>query len=559
MFVLGISSFFHDSAAVLLKNGKMLCAFEEERFSRIKHDNSFPTQSVEACLAYANLKIEDIKCVAYYEKPLRKFERILETFARTYPYSIKKFASTILDWSGGKLSIEATIRKKLGYTGEIYFYSHHLSHAASSFYTSPYKDAAVLVVDGVGEYETTSLWRGSDADIKLINTINFPNSLGLFYSTITAFLGFRVNNDEYKVMGLAAYGEPRYVDSLRSVIKIAGDGSFTLDMRFFAFEYGEQMWTSRLEKILGKPRKHRETIEQIHKDIACSLQKVTEEVYMGLLRELHKQTNNSNLCIGGGVALNVVANGKVTEETPFNSVYVFGPAGDSGAAVGAAVLAHREVNKKASVRQGVPSLSLGLEYSNEEIEEELKESECRYSIYSEDDLISKVAEELNNGSIVAWFQERMEFGPRALGNRSILAHPGFKDMKQKINTVKNREDFRPFAVSVLREYVDNVFSCNVDVPYMNICLTARESYKKRISSVVHKDGTTRVQTVDKSNGDYFELLQAFYRLSGLPCVLNTSFNVNGEPIVESPRQAISAFKDSEIEYLAIGSFLVCKR
>lgn len=559
MYILGISAYFHDSAAALLKDGELICAFEEERFTRVKHDNSFPSKAAKACLAYGGISIEEVSHIAYYEKPLRKFERILETFARTYPRTVDLFARTISEWSSGKLAVENTIRKELGYTGEVRFYPHHLSHAAAAYYTSPYEDAAVLVVDGVGEYETTSLWTAEKGKLKLLDTIQFPNSLGLLYSTITAFLGFRVNNDEYKVMGLAAYGKPTHTKELYSLVRMYTDGSFALRSHFFAFEYSERMWSKRLEKLIGTPREPHEEIEQRHKDIAHSLQKVTEEVYMRLLRELHRRAPAQNVCVGGGVALNVVANGKIKEETPFKNAHIFGPAGDSGAAVGAALLAHSEVSKEALKTRAL-QLTLGSEYSDMEIKKALEKSGCAYShMSSEEELLTRIAQKLREGMVVAWFQDRMEFGPRALGSRSILAHPGAAGMKDKLNKIKGREGFRPFALSILQETTKEVFGESIEAPHMNMCLEAQDEHKEGISAVVHEDGTTRVQTVDERNGKYFRLIKEFERQCGLPCVLNTSFNIAGEPIVESPQQAIESFKKSKLDVLAIGNFLVRKK
>lgn len=561
MYILGISAFYHDSAACLLKDGRLICAVEEERFTRLKHDNHFPSKAIDFCLETGGISGEDLDYVSYYEKPLLKFERILETFVRTYPRSLAPFLKAIPEWVGEKIKVENIIRKQLNFKGKIFFIPHHLSHAAATFYPSSLKKSAILTVDGIGEYQTTGLWFGEKEQIKPLKSIDFPNSVGLLYSTFTAFLGFRVNNDEYKMMGLAAYGKPKHVNKIYQIIDIKEDGSFKLDMRYFAFRESFQMWSAKFESLLGRPRKPEGKITKRHKDLAASVQKVTEEIYFKILRHLYKLTGSRNLCIGGGVALNSLVNGKIYKETPFKNVYIFGPAGDGGACVGAALFAyHNILNKKG--RSKITKLYLGTEYSNKEIEKVLKKKGLKYTKFdSGEKLINEVAELLDKGKIIGWFQGRMEFGPRALGARSILAKPFPERMKDEVNKIKRREKFRPFAGSVLQDKAHELFEVpgkNHLSPFMNFVFKVKDNKKKKISAIVHRDGTCRIQTVNKKDGPYYYLIKQFYKETGIPCILNTSFNLAGEPIVENPHQSIDDFLKTEMDYLAIGDFLVSK-
>jgi len=429
MYILGISAFFHDSAAVLIKNGQIVFASEEERFSRIKHDNSFPFKAIKASLLHENILINDISYVAYYEKPLLKFERILQTIVETYPFSLQPFLKAMPEWFSEKIKVQHIIKKRVGYKGKIFFFPHHLSHASASYYPSPFAESAVLTMDAIGEYQTTGLWYAKGTTIMPLKIIDFPHSLGLLYSTFTAFLGFRVNEDEYKVMGLAAYGKPKFLNKIHEIVDIKSDGSFHLDMRFFGFRESFQMWSKKFEHLFGKPRKPRDVINQKHKDLAASIQAVTERVYFKILNHLYSLTKTKNLCIGGGVALNALANGKIYEKTPFKNLYVFGAAGDSGGALGATLFTYRSLSIKPPRRwpkdsSEVKSLSLGSSYSNNEIQAILKQYKLRYQKFeNEDKLLDTVSSLLNKGYIIGWFQGRMEFGPRALGNRSILAKP----------------------------------------------------------------------------------------------------------------------------------------
>ncbi len=561
MYILGISSFYHDSAACLIKDGEILNAVEEERFSRIKHDNEFPSEAVAFCLKDAGISITDVDYVAYYEKPLLKFERILQTFVETYPFSLAPFIKSIPEWINRKIKVEHIIKKELGFNGKVFFVPHHLSHAAAAFYTSPYKKAAILTVDGTGEYQTTGLWEGNENKISGLKKIDFPSSLGLLYSTFTSFLGFRVNNDEYKVMGLAAYGKPIYKREIYKTIDVKKDGSFALDMKYFTFRESFQMWSKKLKKLFGEPRKPGARITKRDKNLAASVQEVTEEIYFKMLNHLFELTKTRNLCVSGGVGLNSLANGKIYDNTPFKKVSIFGPAGDGGTSLGAALFVYHGVLKK-KPRKEISNVLLGSEYSNEQIEESIQESGLKFTYYKkEEDLIRKTVNLLNNNKIIGWFQGKMEFGPRALGSRSILAKPAPRNMKTEVNKIKRREQFRPFAGSVLQENTHEFFEVperNHLSPFMNFVFQTKEDRKDKISAIVHKDGTCRIQTVSKENGRYYRLIKKFYKKTGTPCILNTSFNIKGEPIVETPEQAIQNLLRTKIDYLVIGDYLIYK-
>ena len=561
MYILGISAFYHDSAAVLIHDGRILCAAEEERFSRIKHDHSFPEKAIHFCFAQAGISAVDLDSIAYYEKPLLKFERILDNFVATYPFSFIPFVKGIPEWLGSKIQVEKIIRRTTGFSGRIFFVPHHMSHGASTFYPSPFEEAAIVTIDGVGEYQTTGIWHGKGTKITRLKHIHFPHSLGLFYSAITAYLGFRVNDDEYKVMGLAAYGAPSFKDKLYQLISVKEDGSFQLNLEYFSFPYRSQMWSKRFESLLGKARKPEDPVDKRHMDIAATAQYVTEDAYFKILNHAHHLTGSSNICISGGVGLNALANGKLYAKTPFTHAYIFGPAGDSGGALGAALYAYHGLLGGAA-RTEVRDLGLGSSYSNEEIESALKKNGVHYrNIENESELIRETATLLHDGNIIGWFQGRMEFGPRALGARSILARPYPSSMKDKVNKIKIRELFRPFAGSILEERVRDYFTVTQtdrSFPFMNFCFSAIAEKCDKISAIVHADGSTRIQTVASDGGRYRRLIERYDELTGCPCILNTSFNLKGEPIVETPQQAIEDFLKTEMDTLVIGNFIVEK-
>lgn len=558
MYILGISAFYHDSAAVLIKDGKVICAAEEERFTRIKHDNSFPAKAIDFCLQQGGISPGKLTAVAYYEKPLLKFERIVHTFVATYPRSLIPFLKGIPEWLDHKIKVEHTIKKKLKFNGKVFFIPHHLSHASATFYPSSFQKAAILTVDGVGEYQTTGLWYGDSLTITPLKHIDFPHSLGLLYSTFTAFLGFKVNEDEYKVMGLSAYGKPSYIYEIYKLIEVKEDGSFKLNMAYFSFRERFRMWNGAFEKLFGKPRLPHESVTKRDRDLAASIQKVTEEIYFKILNFLYRLTKTPSVSIGGGVALNALANGKIYKETAFKNVYILGPAGDSGGALGAALYTYHNIFGKKK-RNAITSLSFGPSYTEEEIRLCLSQYALKYEKYEEDDLVEKVASLLAHNNIVGWFHGRMEFGPRALGARSILANPKHAYMKEKVNKVKRREQFRPFAGSVLQEYVHEYFEVpekNYKSSFMNFCFKVKESKRDEIAAIVHKDNSCRVQTVNEADGRYYKLIKAFYELTDVPCILNTSFNLKGEPLVEHPRQALDDFVKTEMDYLVLDDFIV---
>ncbi len=561
MYILGISSYYHDSAAALIRNGKVLCAFEEERFTRIKHDNSFPYNAAIHCLKEFNLKISDINFIGYYEKPLLKFERIIDTFVQTYPKSLTPFIKGMPEWLDYKIKIENIIRKKLKFKNDIFYIPHHMSHAAASYFPSPFKKAAVLTIDGVGEYETTVLWKATGNQLKSLKNINFPHSLGLFYSTFTSFLGFKVNNDEYKMMGLAAYGKPAYVNKILKTIDIKNDGSFKLNLKFYSFRESFKMWSPMFEKEFGKPRKYGGKITERDRNLAASVQAVTEMIYFRILSYLHSLTDCDNLCLGGGVALNSLANGRIYANTLFKEIYNFGAAGDDGAAIGAALCVYKSVLNKPG-REQISNLCLGSSFRNDYIENILKDSCVKYKKFeSEEKLLDSCVDKLVKDNILGWFQGKMEFGPRALGSRSIIANPKHNKMKSFVNLIKRREKFRPFAGSVLKENVQDLFEIPKtfsNFPFMNFCFCVKENKKSLISAIVHRDNTCRIQMVNREDGRYYKLIKKFYKSTGIPCILNTSFNVDGEPIVENPRQALKDFLSNPIDHLVIGDFIVSK-
>lgn len=560
MRILGVSAYYHDSAAVLIEDGKMIVAIEEERFARIKHYNSFPYDAIKFCLESRGLKPSDIDYVAYYEKPLLKFERILETFLDTYPHLLKTFLRGIPEWFDHKIKVGSTLRK-LGFKKKIFYVPHHYSHASASYLTSPFKEAAILTVDAIGEWQTTGLWRGNGNNIVPLKKMDFPLSLGLLYSTFTAYLGFRVNEDEYKVMGLAAYGKPVYADKIRSLMDIKSDGSFRLDPKYFALREGfHDIYRGRFGEKFGPPRMPKEKIEKRHADLAASIQEITEEVYFKMLNHLHSITGSENLCLAGGVALNALANGRIYNKTSFKNIYIFGAAGDSGAALGAALYVNNSF--LGARRQIIKSLYLGSKYGNSQIEASIKEYGLKYKKFSSEKvLIDRAARLLSQGKIIGWFQERCEYGPRALGNRSILAKPNPKSMKDKMNVIKRREPFRPFAGSILQTEVHKYFDVpekNHWSPFMTACFKVKKERRDDLAAIVHADGTCRIQTVSKVNGRYYALIKKFQKLTGIACIMNSSFNVMGEPIVETPQQAIEDFVANRIDSLFIGDYEISK-
>jgi carbamoyltransferase len=561
MYILGISCYYHDAAACLLKNGKIVAAAEEERFTKVKHDNSFPINAIEYCLKAAGIAAKDLRCIAFYEKPLVKFERILQTFVETYPAGYISFWKMVPTWVNEKLRIRSIIKKKVNYKGDVLFVDHHTSHAASAFFVSPFKEAAIMTVDGVGEWVTASLKIGKDNKILPLKEIHFPSSLGLLYSTITAYLGFKVNDDEYKVMGLASYGKPKYYKKFRKLIDIKDDGSFELNMKYFDYRTKSRMWSKELEKLFGHPRKPNEKITKRHADIASTLQKITEEVYFKMANHLYEITKLKNLCIAGGVGLNCIANGKLFDKTPFKHVFVQPQAGDGGGALGAAYFVwHQLHNQKRNFE--MEHAYYGPEFSNEYIKDLLEKNRVEYEFLNDKELVEQIAKALAKNKVVGWFRGRMEWGPRALGNRSILANPKPKWMKDRVNEIKRREPFRPFAGSVLQQHVHEYFEVPEkfhNSPFMLFAFRVKAGKRKNIEAITHVDGTCRIQTVSKKqNPIYYDLINAFKEITGIPVILNTSFNLKGEPIVCKPEEAYADFEKTNMNYLVLGNYVIEK-
>ena len=591
--ILGISAFYHDSAAAILVDGKILAAAQEERFTRKKHDSSYPFNAVEYVLKFSELKLSEIDYIVFYEKPFLKFERLLETYVAFAPRGFKQFTKSMPAWLREKLFQKNLLLKLLkehdkSFNDEkkIYFSEHHLSHAASAFFPSPFKDAIVLTADGVGEWATTTVAVGNESDLSIKKEIHFPHSLGLLYSAFTFYCGFKVNSGEYKLMGLAPYGEPKYANLIKDkLIDIKSDGSFKLSQDYFDYATGLKMTNEKFHKLFGQsPRdSKKEKLTQFHMDIASSIQNVTEEVMVSMAVALKKEFNIKNLCLAGGVALNCVANGKILQKKIFENVWVQPAAGDAGGSLGAALaLWHLELKKKrVEYKDNMQGSYLGPSYSDEEIEQELNNLNAKFQVLNENEIIEKTSESLKNGDAVGWFQGRMEFGPRALGGRSILGDPRSPTMQKNLNLkVKYRESFRPFAPSVLREDLDKWFNMNVDSPYMllvaeileNKKITMNDEEKKLfgieklnikrsdIPAVTHVDYSARIQTVHKdTNPKYYSLIKKFKEKTNCSVLINTSFNVRGEPIVNTPKDAFNCFMGTELDKLVIGNFFLDKK
>lgn len=588
--ILGISAFYHDSAAALVADGVVVAAAQEERFSRRRHDPAFPAQAVKYCLHQVSAGLSDVSAIAYYEDPALKFRRVLATLAGTAPRGFASFRETLPEWLYWKARAADTVRQELakldvGKVPEIICRKHHESHAASAFLASPYESAAVLCIDGVGEWATTTLWHGQDRSLRPIAEIRFPHSLGLLYSAFTYFCGFKVDSGEYKLMGLAPYGEPRYVQVIRDkLIDLKPDGSFRLDMRYFEYLRGQAMTGRGFERLFGGPRRLPESpLTEREFDLAASVQEVTEEAVLRLARTARQLTGEARLCLAGGVALNCVANGKVIDREVFNEVWIQPAAGDAGGALGAAlVVAAERGATRVHLVGGHDAMSgalLGPAYTDEEIGAFLDANHIPYKRLDSDALVHRVAAELADGKIVGWFQGRMEFGPRALGARSILGDPRDPAMQSAMNLkIKFRESFRPFAPSVLADQAHRYFNLKQQSPYMLVVAQVADEQRMKVTApstatgldllrlqrstvpaVTHVDLSARVQTVtEQENPAYHQLLTAFHQLTGCPVLVNTSFNVRGEPIVNTPQDAYACFMRTNIDLLAMGGFLLEK-
>ena len=590
--ILGISAFYHDSAACILKDGKIIAAAQEERFTRVKHDPSYPHNSIEFVLKYANLKLSEVDQIVFFEKPFLKFERLLETYVAFAPKGFLSFAKAMPLWIKEKLFQKNLLFNKLknhdhNYKSDknIFFSDHHLSHAASAFFPSPFDEAVVLTADGVGEWATTTVAVGKKNNLEIKKEIQFPHSLGLLYSAFTYYSGFKVNSGEYKLMGLAPYGSPIYEDKIKQLLDLKEDGTFRLDQKYFDYATGLTMTNEKFNKLFGqKPRNpQNENITQFHMDIAASIQKVTEEIMIKLAKSIQNEYGIGNLCLAGGVAVNCVANGKILKEKIFDNIWIQPAAGDAGGSLGAALaLWHIDQGNIRTVNliDDMKGSYLGTEYNQEEIERELKATGANFETLNYGELIDKTANYLSNEKAIGWFQGRMEFGPRALGARSILGDPRSDKMQKNLNLkVKYRESFRPFAPSVLREDLSQWFDMNIDSPYMLLVANINPNKKiemndeqknlfgidklniKRsdIPAVTHVDYSARVQTVTKNtNNRYYDLISKFKEKTGCPVIVNTSFNVRGEPIVNTPTDAFNCFMATDLDYLVIGDCILDK-
>ena len=598
MYILGISCFFHDSSAALIKDGEIIVAVQEERFTRKKHDNSFPLYSIYYCLNSQKIDLNDITNIIYYEKPLLTFERLLETYLETSPRGLRSFIASMQVWLKEKIFLKSRIKEELikiqkklkpseeAVVPKLLFSEHHLSHAASAFYPSPFKNSAILCMDAVGEWATTSAWLGKDKKIKLLWEINFPHSLGLLYSAFTFYCGFKVNSGEYKLMGLAPYGSPRFSNKIKNnLIDIKEDGTFRLDMSYFKYHRGFRMTSNKFHKLFGsEPRSIKEPIEQFHMDLAASIQEVTEEIVIALAKTIKNETGASNLCLAGGVALNCVANGKLIREKLFDNVWIQPASGDAGSSVGGALLTYYEYHnrpRKIDKNDSMKGSYLGPKYSNQEIKNYLKSINASFKTIEEETIFDEIARLIKEGNVIGWFSGPMEFGPRALGARSIIGDPRNPKMQSIMNLkIKYRESFRPFAPSVLEEEVSNQFEIDTKSPYMLLVAQIKKENRKKLTkedselkgfkklntirsnvpSITHVDFSSRIQTVSsKTNPRYYNLIKAFKDLTNCSTIINTSFNVRGEPIVCSPKDAFRCFMRTEMDVLVLENQVLYKK
>ena len=592
MNILGISAFYHDSAASLVINGEIMAAAQEERFTRKKHDANYPTQAIQFCLNQASLKLSDIDYVVFYDKPFLKFERLIETYMNFAPKGFLSFQKALPLWIKEKLFQKQLLKDYLqkeepdfDWKNKLLFSEHHMSHASSAFYPSPFEEALVLTMDGVGEWTTTSVAIGKGNKLEIVKEIHFPHSIGLLYSAFTYYTGFKVNSGEYKVMGLAPYGEPLYTDLiLEHLVDLKEDGSFCLDQKYFDYCTGLTMTNSHFHKLFGgAPRKESEPLTQKHMDLAASVQKAIETIILKLTKALHKEYNIDNLCLAGGVALNCVANGKILKQGHFKNIWIQPAAGDAGGALGAALCGSYQFNNEPRKLNSMDSMKgslLGPSFSQTSIEESLSALGAKFEVLSEEELILKTSQALQESKTVGWFQGPMEFGPRALGNRSIIADPRSSNMQKTLNLkIKFRESFRPFAPSILRHHLNEWFDMNCDSPYMLLVTDVQKAKQKptsleeqklfgieklnvrrsEIPAVTHVDYSARVQTVhQETNKKYFSLIDHFYKSTGCPVIINTSFNIRGEPIVCTPQDAFQCFMGTDLDVLSIGHCFLLK-
>jgi carbamoyltransferase len=559
MNILGLSCYYHDSAASLVKDGKIIAAAQEERFNRVKNSSDFPVNALNYCIQAGGISFDEIDYIAFYEKPYLKFYRVILEHLKSWPFSLRNFLNTMPNWLQDRLILPLTLEREIGYRKKVFFVKHHLSHAASAFLASPFEKAAILTADAIGEWATMSYGWGRGASVNISKEMLYPESLGLIYTAVTTYLGFEAHEGEGKVMGLAGCGKPVYLDKFKKIVSVKKDGSFKIDKGYFGFNKGPHMYSRRFEKLFGKHRVPNTDLAQRHCDIAASLQAFTEKILIVIVRSLYKETGMDNLCLAGGLFLNCAANYKILEKTPFKNIFIQPAAGDAGGSLGAALYTYNSVLKKR--RNYVMSHAyLGPEFSRGYIKRILVNSDISFKELPDGKLARYIAKKISEDNVIGWFQGKMEFGPRALGNRSILANPCNPDMKYILNSrVKKRESFRPYAPAVLEERFVEYFKLQRESPFMLLAPPVREEKKKFIPAVTHVDSTARVQTVKKDDNILFwHLIKEFENITGIPMVINTSFNMRGEPIVCTPEDAISCFRRSGMDYLVLGNYVIGK-
>ena len=559
MNILGLSCFYHDAAACLIKDGQVMAAAQEERFDRVKGSSAFPIKAIDFCLKKEDLTISDLNYVVFYEKPYLKFERVILDHLRSYPFSLKNFLSTIPNWLQDRLALPLKIKEELGYEGKVLFVPHHLSHAASTFFVSPFKEAAIITADGVGEWTTATVGVGRENKISIMKELRYPNSLGLLYTAVTTYLGFKANTGEGKVMAFAALGKPIYLDKFKKIISIKNDGSFKLDQKYFGFCKGTKMYSDKFIQLFGKERIVGKADEKRHYHIAASLQAILEEILLKMANFLYQKTRLKNLCLAGGTFLNCVANSRILKETRFQRVFIQPAAGDAGGALGAAVCVyHQFLNKPRSYV--MKDAYLGPLFTKRQMLKALRKNQAKYKELTNRKLIKFTARKVFENKIVGWFQGAMEFGPRALCHRTILANASYSKMKDLLNEkVKHREWFRPYGIIILREKLKNYFDADFDSPYMILIGKVKKEKEKLIPSALHVNGTSRLQTITKEeNGTIYDVVKEFERIFGIPLMINTSFNDKGEPIVCTPDDAYNCFVKTKMDYLVLGNYVVEK-
>jgi len=559
MNILGISCYYHDAACCIVKDGVLVAAVQEERLNRIKNSSDFPVKAINYCIQQANISFNQIDYVAFYEKPFLKFSRVIFDHINAFPFSYLNFLYNIPLWLQDRLVLPLVLKRELGYNGKTIFVKHHMAHASSTFLVSPFDEAAIITVDGVGEYATASVGFGRNNNIEIRKEIHYPHSLGLLYSAITGFLGFKINSGEGTTMALASYGNPVYIDEFNKLIKVNNDGSFKMNPKYFGFIKGKTMFSRKFVGLFGNPRKPGEDYSQKYRDIAATLQYFVEEILIKIANNTYNETPSKNLCLAGGVFLNCVANQKIIDNTPFENIFIQPAAGDAGASVGAALNLYNCIlgNQRKYVMKHA---YLGPEYPNEQLKRIVINNNLKYTEYNDEELLRVTAQHIHENKIMGWFQGKLEFGPRALGNRSILANATNPQMVDILNKrIKNREWFRPFAPIVPEEYANEYFEMTVMSPFMLLAPKVKQITKDKLPAITHVDDTARVQTVNKeSNQRLHALLLAYQKISGIPVIINTSFNLKAEPIVCSPQEAIDDFLKCEMDYLVLGNYLIEK-